>query len=176
MEKAQDYQLKVMGKGLRIERKISQEMTRRIIGIVLGEDVSSIGKAEGFAIPNPADLDSEAIPTPKSFLAEKKPRNETERIVCLAYYLAHYRHMQQFKTRDLSDLNRDAAQPKLSNPSVTARNATMANYLALAGGGRKLVTARGEDLVKALPDRDKVKEALENHPLRKHRRRKKLTK
>lgn len=103
--------------------------------------------------------------------------NETERVVCLAYYLMHHRDTPKFKTRDLTDLNRKAAQPRLSNPSVTARNATNQRYLTLAGGGHKQITAKGEDLVRALPDREKVREALENHPLTpKHKRKKKTLK
>jgi hypothetical protein len=121
-----------------------------------------------------AGLPDEDAPPPKAFVAEKRPSNETERIACLAYYLTHYRAMPRFKTRDLTDLNREAAQPRLSNASVTARNATNQQYLALAGGGHKQITPKGEDLVKALPNRDQVKAALENHPpTRRHERKKK---
>jgi hypothetical protein len=70
----------------------------------------------------------------------------------------------------LIDLNTEAAQPKMSNASVAARNAVQNQYLSLAGGGRKQITARGEAVVKALPDRDKVKSALEGHRVRKRRK------
>ena len=101
--------------------------------------------------------------------------NETERLVCLAFYLVHFRQSPQFKTRDVNDLNREAAQPRFSNASVTARNATNQRYLTLAGSGQKTITSKGEDLVKALPDRDKVRAALENHPLAARQRRKRKT-
>src|SRR5438128_4773232 len=53
--------------------------------------------------------------TPKQFLNEKQPANDIERVACLAYYLTHYRSIPEFKTLDISKLNTEAAQPKLSN-------------------------------------------------------------
>lgn len=108
--------------------------------------------------------------SPKAFLGEKRPQTDIERITCLAYYLAHYRKVSQFKTRELTDLNKEAAQPPLSNPSYTVVNATNSRYLAPAGGGRKQITIRGEDLVQALPDRERVAAALEATPLRARKR------
>lgn len=102
---------------------------------------------------------------PKAFLTAKKPANVVERVTCLAYYLTHYRGVKQFKTSELTKLNTDASQPKLSNPAFFARNATSSQYLSLAGGGKKQITARGEALVDALPDRAAVGAALKNHPV-----------
>jgi len=103
--------------------------------------------------------------TPKVFMAKKRPDTVQERITCLAYYLTHYRNTPAFKTKDLTKLNSEAAQPKISNPAFFARNAANAQYLALAGGGNKQITARGEALVTALPDREAVKKALGDYPL-----------
>jgi hypothetical protein len=63
-----------------------------------------------------------AAPKPKAFLAQKKPSTDVERVTCLAYYLTHYRDTAQFKTRDLTALNKEAAQPKLSNAAFAASN------------------------------------------------------
>ena len=106
----------------------------------------------------------------KEFIVQKQPKNDIERVVCLAYYLTHNENVPQFKTMDLTHLNVKAAQPKLSNPSATARNAATQNFLAPAGGGKKQITPKGEALVTALPDRGAVKRALEQHFIRKKRK------
>ena len=96
----------------------------------------------------------------KEFLRDKSPKTDIERIVCLAYYLTHYREMPHFKTIDLSTLNTEAAQPKLSNPTVAMNNASLSGLLVQAGKGFKQISAVGELFVQALPDRNAAKEAL----------------
>jgi len=113
-------------------------------------------------------------PTPKSFLVEKRPATDVERVTCLAYYLAKYRDTAQFKTKQLTELNKEAAQPKFSNAAVAVQNATVQNqFLSQAGAGSKQSTARGEAMVDALPDQEKVKAALQAIPLRGYRKPKK---
>ena len=104
--------------------------------------------------------------TAKSFLAQKDPKTDAERITCLAYYLTHYKATLRFKTKALAAANIEAAQPKFSNPAVAVMNAAGSKYLSAAGGGDKQITVLGEKLVDALPDREKV------NTLRKPRRRK----
>jgi hypothetical protein len=100
--------------------------------------------------------------TPRDFIKLKKPNSETQRAVCLAYYLTHFREKPHFKTRDITNLNTEAAGLKLSNPARTVDNATLlGGYLAPAGQGNKQITPRGEDVVNALPDQEAVK-ALRN--------------
>jgi hypothetical protein len=100
---------------------------------------------------------SGATPTAKSFLAQKEPKTDAERITCLAYYLTHYKATPRFKTKELQALNVEAAQPKFSNPAVAVMNAAGSKYLSPAGGGDKQITVLGEKLIDALPDREKVK-------------------
>jgi hypothetical protein len=65
----------------------------------------------------------------------------------------------------LSELNLEAAGPRLSNASYAASNATKKmGYLAAAPGGAKQITARGEALVQNLPDRGAAKAAVEALP------------
>lgn len=52
---------------------------------------------------------------------------------------------------------------------MAARNAVQQEYLSLAGGAKKQITARGDALVDALPDRNLVKDALGRMPARKRR-------
>src|SRR3989442_828873 len=60
--------------------------------------------------------------SPKEFIRDKHPVTDADRVTCLAYYLTHYRDTPQFKTIDISTLNTEAAQPKLSNASVAVDN------------------------------------------------------
>jgi restriction endonuclease Mrr len=98
----------------------------------------------------------------KDFLREKSPKTDIERITCLAFYLTHYRDTPYFKTVDLSGLNTEAAQPKLSNPTVAVDNATRAGLLVQATRGSKQISAAGEVFVQALPDRDAARASLAN--------------
>lgn len=98
----------------------------------------------------------------KEFLREKSPKTDIERVVCLAYYLTHYRNLPHFKTLDISNLNTEAAQPKFSNAAFTVVNATNAGLLVPAVKGAKQLSAAGELFVQALPDREAAKASIEN--------------
>lgn len=99
---------------------------------------------------------SGVTPTAKSFLAQKEPKTDAERITCLAYYSTHYKATPRFKSKELKELNVEAAQPQFSNIAVAVMNAAGSKYLSAAGGGDKQITVLGEKLVEALPDREKV--------------------
>lgn len=116
---------------------------------------------------------NEDVP-PKQFMAQKNPRTDMQRIACLGYYLTHFRSTPHFKTRDLTHLSIEAAQPQLSNPAAAVRNAAAHQYLSPVGSGKKMITSVGEAVVKALPNPDKVKEELAKHkpPRKKYQRRK----
>jgi hypothetical protein len=110
--------------------------------------------------------------TPKAFMLDKRPVTDVERVACLAYYLAHYRDTAQFKTIDLSKLNTEAAQVKLSNPTVAVDNAVKAGLLVPTSKGNKMIGANGELYVQALPDRDAARAAIAHaRPRRRKRQR-----
>ncbi len=101
------------------------------------------------------------VPSAKEFVVQKDPRNDVERIVVLAYYLAHYREQPHFKTSELSKLNTEAAQRKFSNTAYSVNNAAQSGYFVAAQGNTKQLSPMGEQFVEALPDRDAAKSVLQ---------------
>lgn len=99
--------------------------------------------------------------SPKAFLKEKAPKTELQQVVCLAYFLTHFREQASFKTRDLTSLNIEAAGSQISN-ATRAIQAARENYDLLSSAGKAglQITTKGEDLIEALPDQGKAKEAL----------------
>jgi hypothetical protein len=124
---------------------------------VVFEPVQSTAGTHG---SEPMQFSKRASLSPKDFLHQKQPHTDVERVACLAYYLTHYRDQPQFKTVDLSALNTEAAQIKLSNPSYALQNAYNTGLLTNASKGFKQLSAIGERYVDALPDRDAAREAV----------------
>ena len=124
------------------------------------------GQTKGFPTGDPASHPpgggfSEARDiSPKEFVMQKQPRTDVERVACLAFYLTHYRNTPHFKTLDISKLNTEAAQSKMSNAHVAVNNATQTGYLVPAIRGTKQISAAGEVFVQALPDREAAKAAM----------------
>lgn len=176
MKAASKYKLNLVGQGMNLKREISNAVARTIVDLVLRSEgldhtptdvrAASVG-ATGVEIQGNEDL------SPKQFMVQKNPKTDMQRIACLGYYLTHSRKTPHFKTKDLNLLNREAAQPQLSNPAAAVRNAAANKYLSPAGSGQKQITSVGEAIVKALPDFDKVKEEIDKHkPRKKYQRRK----
>lgn len=176
MSKKDEFVVKITGPGMTLQRPVAAERVHRIINLLLQPSSPEADQGEMFAALPPESLGGTGGGSPKTFMAQKRPKTDMERVTCLGYFLTRYRGATHFKTRDLTDLNKEAAQPQLSNATVAARNAVSNQYLALAGGGSKQVTTRGEALVEALPDREKVKAALEQHPMARRKRKPKAPK
>jgi hypothetical protein len=111
--------------------------------------------------------------SPKDFMFQKSPQTDVDRVACLAYFLTHYRDNGHFKTTDISLLNTEAAQMKLSNTAYAVVNATNAGLLVPAGKGAKQLSAAGEKYVELLPDRPAAKESLAAYRSRRRRKAKK---
>ncbi len=104
--------------------------------------------------PSTGSFSEDRTASPKEFLHEKDPESETERLVCLGYYLTHYRGTAHFKTLDLTQLNTEAAQIKFSNASATMHAASKQGLIGPAPDGQRQMTARGERFVSLLPDKE----------------------
>ncbi len=169
------YKLNLSGGPITVkDQVVSEDLARKIMILIMGGSASVGGgdldqQRQQPSVPGTMAPAGQAG-TPKQFMAQKRPSSEIERITCLAYFLSHHRNTPAFKTRDLTKLNTEAAQPSFSNAAVFARNAVQAEYLSKAGGGSKQITALGEALVDALPDREKVKVAIESNKSSRKRR------
>jgi hypothetical protein len=138
--------------------------------------------------PNPTMPSAPAISGPvrqsqpttsniKSFMNGKKPGNSYERVACLAYYLERVDKLEEIKTADINKANTDARLSKLSNAALFVADATRKyGYLTSIGRGTVALSSRGEAVVDAMPDREKVKEALESNPFRRSGKKRKADK
>jgi hypothetical protein len=102
----------------------------------------------------------------KSFMIQKRPLNNYERVACLAYYLEKFKEMPDVGAKDIVEANTEARLQKMSNPTVFVKHATHTyGYLNSIGQRRLALSSKGEAVVEALPDRAKVEEALTNFTL-----------
>jgi len=155
--------------------KLEVEQQRRVLGWVVEKlgltGAPNVGQGSSPGIPQQAQMGRPAATgSPKQFVAAKKPESDIERAAVLAYFLTHERGMTEFKTSDISAINKEAAQRPFANTAYSANNATAAGYLAPAGKKSKQITTRGEALVEAMPDRAAVKAALDANPVGGRRR------
>ncbi len=103
----------------------------------------------------------------KDFVVRKQPATLYERVACLAYYLEKAKGITAFNAKDIVQANTDARQGKIDNPTDVLNDAARKyRFLSQAGGGKKALTAKGEALVEALPDHEKVEETLKKHRAR----------
>jgi hypothetical protein len=162
MSKEQKFSLTLKGpigfEDMEIDDLTVAKILRLVTPLATGESLPM-----GNEKPENGSMEHNGI-SAKQFMGQKQPKSDIERVACLAFYLTHNKQTPQFKTIELTHLNAEAAQPRLSNASFTARNAVSQQYLAPAGGGKKQITLRGEALVNALPDRGAVQEALKSNP------------
>jgi hypothetical protein len=108
----------------------------------------------------------------RSFVTEKNPKNFYQRVACIAYFLEKSRGLSELKNADINAANDEGRLGKLSNVAQFVRDATRKyGFLASVGHGKVGLSPRGEALVSALPDQERVKEALAAMPMRKKGRR-----
>lgn len=99
-------------------------------------------------------------PKVKQFMHDKNPQTDVERVACLAYYLSQYRATPHFRTKEITELNKESAHRPFSNTAVAVDNATKQGYLVPSIKGSKQISAYGERFVEALPDREAGKEIM----------------
>jgi hypothetical protein len=148
---------------------LSQDAQQRAIDWIISKYKLTVNK-EGESkqqgeSSNPTNRNDVSL---KEFLFLKKPIGHYERIACIAFYLEKTKGLEGCKTADITNANSQARQPKIPNPALYVNHtANTYGYLISIGKGKKGISARGEALVEALPDREKVEAALKDHPLKK---------
>jgi len=143
------------------EGDITLAVAHQIIGIAIGA---------GSATHETGRRDSAPPKNAKTFLADKKPLTDVEKIACLAFYLTNFEATSRFKGSDIERVKTDAAT-HISNLARAIDNATrQSKFLAKAGEGTKQITSLGESIVNALPNRDAVTAALNDEPSRRRKR------
>lgn len=126
-------------------------------------------------------------PTPKgtpqenitNFMISKKPKDNYQRLACLAYYIDRFQGKIDISVKELKRTNTDARGPNISNISAFLADSTRKyGYFTVSDKGKKRLSARGAVVVDALPDQNAVKVAHQNNPLPKKtgRKRKKKNK
>jgi hypothetical protein len=129
------------------------------------DDISVSSKVSSFSEDRTASA--------KDFIMEKRPQTDVEKVACLAYFLSHYRGTENFKTLDISKLNTEAAQIKLSNAAQAVENAAKAGFVISSSKGHKKISALGEIYVQALPDRVAARAAIAHAKPKRRRQREK---
>jgi hypothetical protein len=157
-------------------KELDSDTQKRVLKAVqtflgLEPEPGQIGISSFSPTPSEGDFSRDRTLSAKEFLSDKHPQTDVERVICLAYYLTHYRDTPHFKTVDISALNTEAAQPKFSNTAVAVDNARKSGYLVAATKGNKQISAVAEKFVELLPDREAARDAVRTFgPRRKTRK------
>jgi hypothetical protein len=131
--------------------------------------VTSKHRIDALDAPRPAtarpSVDDRHPEDIKSFIGQKRPDGYYERVACLVYYLEKFGDQKEVGTKDITKANSDARQPKMTNPAVFVKHATHTyGYLISLGKRKFAISAKGEAVVEALPDRAGVEDALKKFP------------
>lgn len=87
----------------------------------------------------------------RRFVAEKQPRTDVERVVCLGYCLDHFSGLKEFTSTDITRLNDELGLPRLSNPSFAVRKARTRGLFTAGDRYRLRLTDDGKGTIEALP-------------------------
>lgn len=131
----------------------------------------------GGSSPHPKSPQPHGATDIKTFLAQKRPDNFYERVACLVYFLEKFGGQSEVGTKDITKANSDARMSKLTNSAAFVKHATHTyGYLTGLGKRKFAISARGEAVVEALPERAKVEEAQKSFPFGNKGRKKKKSK
>jgi hypothetical protein len=109
----------------------------------------------------------------KAFLKLKAPTNDYQKSAVLAYYLRRHEQIDEVNAKDIFEANKEALGRLIDNiPSVLNDAKRKYGYFTDGTGGKKRLSAFGEDIVEALPNQERVKELSKKSRKRKRRRKK----
>jgi hypothetical protein len=157
---ADDRELRAMRTALDVLEPLDQRERERVLSWLasrLGVEASQSKADQAAATAVNSSTDQRG--TVKKYLKEKNPGDDVARATTLAYYLSHAKGITSYKASDLTRVRVEAALPSF-NMSTAISHAQRSGYLTTAGKrGLYQVTATGESLVEALPDRAAVRQA-----------------
>lgn len=113
------------------------------------------------------------------FVSGKKPKDQYQRVVVIAYYLEHKENKKEFKNAEMAKANTvDARQPKIANIADVITKAQNRYKFLTKGMGRAThqLSTHGAEVAEALPDQEKVKGLIAGAKSRKPRKKKKAKK
>lgn len=118
-------------------------------------------QAQIASTPTPKPETSSPPASAKAFLLQKDPADKGQQLAVLAYFKTHFESIDTFTTQELVDLNVTAGGPRIANPTRDMDNATRkAGLFTTVSGRSKKLSALGELVVDALPDRMAARETL----------------
>jgi hypothetical protein len=113
----------------------------------------------------------QGAPDAASFLRDKKPATDQQRVAVLAYYLTHHKNTPAFKKADIEAMNTEARGGGFNfDDALGNASKSSTNYLSAIGGGKKQLTAFGDQIVEALPAQEAVREVERSEKAAKRRK------
>lgn len=123
----------------------------------LDELFQKYGPSRGVTQPMHASISTNAkgkLSSPSEFIKKLSPKNQSEKAIVLAYYLEKVRGIESFTTTDLTDVGREAKQPRFTNISDIVAKQVQQGLLMGAGdkesGRAYVLTTTGEEHVENL--------------------------
>jgi hypothetical protein len=124
----------------------------------LGVSAAISAVAQPAAPSGASGMQRVASQSPSDFIREKQPVKDEQRVACLAAYLRHARGVTAFKAAEISHLNTEAGGPHMDFTVLLNNAVRQSGYLSRVGGGKKQLSAYGEDVVNALPNQEAVRQ------------------
>lgn len=146
----EDFDLKLVGDGISIDKKVNKQIAMAIVSAVLGAGVvpgSVSGEREGTDDQPPA---KRSLST-REFLNECLASNNAEQITALGYYLCHHEAHESFSNVQIRDALQRARAVIPKNLSRDASIAVEKGWIHQTPGksGRYYVTNTGMHLVES---------------------------
>lgn len=157
--------------------KLAEEDRMDIIGFALKQVGIKVPQSDSTGATKEKLLagGSESI---DKFVSAKRPADQYQRVAALAYYLKHYRETNQFKNKDITSANLEAAQSRIGNMADVISKAETRYHFLTKGmdEGTRQLTTLGAEIVEALPSQEKVKEIIKSSKARRRKKPKKKSK
>lgn len=107
----------------------------------------------------------------KTFLKNKKPVTPYQQVAVLAYFLKKNRSTESVNKKLIEDANKEALGRSIDDITGVLNDAKNKYQFFVSGsGGKKLLSAHGEDVVNALPEQAKVAQLMKEFGKKKRRR------